>query len=42
MTLNNSRQKINDCLGNPIEIGIAVVWKIIDTYKAVFNVNNYD
>jgi len=41
MTLNNSRQKINDCLGNPIEIGIAVVWKVVDTYKAVFNVNNF-
>ncbi|MGN0481191.1 MAG: SPFH domain-containing protein, partial [Lachnospiraceae bacterium] len=26
MTLNNGRQKINDCLGNPIEIGIAVIW----------------
>ena len=25
MTLSNSRQKINDCLGNPIEIGIAVM-----------------
>lgn len=24
MTLNNNRQKINDCLGNPVEIGIAV------------------
>lgn len=41
MTLNNSRQKINDCLGNPIEIGIAVMWKVIDTAKAVFNVDNY-
>ncbi|MBE7087750.1 MAG: SPFH domain-containing protein [Clostridiales bacterium] len=41
MTLNNSRQKINDCLGNPIEIGIAVMWKIVDTAKAVFNVDNY-
>ena len=41
MTLNNSRQKINDCLGNPVEIGIAVMWKIIDTAKAVFNVDNY-
>lgn len=41
MTLSNSRQKINDCLGNPIEIGIAVTWKIIDTAKAVFNVDNY-
>ena len=27
MTLSNSRQKINDCLGNPIEIGIAVIWR---------------
>ncbi len=41
MTLNNSRQKINDCLGNPIEIGIAVMWKVTDTAKAVFNVDNY-
>ena len=41
MTLNNNRQKINDCLGNPIEIGIAVTWQIEDTAKAVFNVDNY-
>ena len=41
MTLNNSRQKINDCLGNPIEIGIAVTWRIVDTAKAAFNVENY-
>ncbi|MDE6625651.1 MAG: SPFH domain-containing protein [Lachnospiraceae bacterium] len=41
MTLSNSRQKINDCLGNPIEIGIAVTWRIVDTAKAVFNVDNY-
>ena len=41
MTLNNSRQKINDCLGNPVEIGIAVIWCVTDTAKAVFNVDNY-
>ncbi len=41
MTLNNARQKINDCLGNPVEIGIAVTWKIVDTAKAVFEVDNY-
>ncbi len=41
MTLNNSRQKINDCLGNPVEISIAVTWRIVDTAKAVFNVDNY-
>ena len=40
-TLNNNRQKINDCLGNPIEIGIAVTWRIVDTAKAAFNVDNY-
>lgn len=41
MTLNNSRQKINDCLGNPVEIGIAVMWRVVDTAKAVFSVDNY-
>ncbi|UWP59581.1 SPFH domain-containing protein [Ruminococcus gauvreauii] len=41
MTLNNNRQKINDCLGNPVEIGIAVTWRVIDTAQAVFNVDNY-
>jgi regulator of protease activity HflC (stomatin/prohibitin superfamily) len=41
MTLSNSRQKINDCLGNPVEIGIAVIWRVTDTAKAVFQVDNY-
>lgn len=41
MTLNNGRQKINDCLGNPVDIGIAVIWRVTDTAKAVFNVDNY-
>lgn len=41
MTLNNSKQKVNDVLGNPIEIGIAVMWRVTDTAKAVFNVDNY-
>ena len=41
MTLNNNRQKINDCLGNPVEIGIAVTWRVVDTAKAVFEVDNY-
>ncbi len=41
MTLSNNRQKINDCLGNPVEIGIAVMWRVVDTAKAVFNVDNY-
>ncbi len=41
MTLNNNKQKINDCLGNPVEIGIAVMWRVVDTAKAVFDVDNY-
>ena len=41
MTLNNDRQKINDQLGNPIIIGIVVIWKVVNTVKAVFNVDNY-
>ena len=41
MTLNNSKQKVNDTLGNPVEIGIAVMWRVVDTAKAVFNVDNY-
>jgi len=41
MTLNNDKQKVNDALGNPIIIGVVVIWKVIDTAKAVFNVDNY-
>jgi regulator of protease activity HflC (stomatin/prohibitin superfamily) len=41
MTLSNRKQKINDALGNPVEVGIAVVWRVVDTAKAVFNVDNY-
>lgn len=41
MTLSNARQKVNDVLGNPVEIGVAVIWRVRDTAKAVFNVDNY-
>ncbi|MCL1810371.1 MAG: SPFH domain-containing protein [Clostridiales bacterium] len=41
MTLNNDRQKINDKLGNPIEIGIVVIWRVVDTVEAMFNVDDY-
>lgn len=41
MTLNNNPQKINDQLGNPIIIGIVVIWRVVNTAKAVFNVDNY-
>lgn len=42
MTLNNERQKINDELGNPVVIGVIVIWKIVNTANAVFNVDNYE
>ncbi|MHB1455050.1 MAG: SPFH domain-containing protein [Saccharofermentanales bacterium] len=41
MTLNNNKQKVNDELGNPIEIGIVVIWRVVNTAKAVFNVDNF-
>ncbi len=40
-TLDNGRQKINDEIGNPIEVGIIVIWEVQDTAKAIFNVDNY-
>jgi len=41
LTLNNDKQKVNDQLGNPVEIGAIVIWKVDNTAKAVFNVQNY-
>ena len=41
MTLSNSRQKVNDVLGNPVEVAVAVMWRVNDTAKAVFAVDNY-
>jgi len=41
ITHNNGKQKINDLLGNPIEVGIVVIWRVVDTAKAVFDVDNY-
>ncbi len=40
-TLNNDKQKINDSQGNPIVIGIVVIWKVVNPTKAVFNVDDY-
>ncbi len=41
LTHDNRKQKINDLLGNPIEVGIVVIWRVVNTAKAVFNVDNY-
>lgn len=40
-TLKNERQKVNDVLGNPIIIGVNVIWKVVDPTVALFNVENY-
>ena len=42
LTHNNNKQKINDKMGNPIEIGIVVIWRVVNTAKAVFDVENYE
>jgi hypothetical protein len=34
--------KVNDLIGNPIMIGAVVVWRVKETYKAAFEVNNYE
>ena len=39
---NSDKIKVNDLHGNPIEIGAVVVWKVIDSAKAVFDVENYE
>lgn len=41
LTHNNEKQKVNDKLGNPIEIGVVVIWKVINAAQAVFAVDNY-
>jgi regulator of protease activity HflC (stomatin/prohibitin superfamily) len=39
---NSERLKVNDLRGNPIEIAAAIVWKIEDTSRAIFDVDNYE
>ena len=41
-TLNGQRLKVNDMVGNPVEIATIVVWQVIDTYSASFAVENYE
>jgi regulator of protease activity HflC (stomatin/prohibitin superfamily) len=38
----SGRLKVNDTDGNPIEIAAVVVWKVVDTAEAVFEVDNYE
>lgn len=38
---NSEKIKVNDLHGNPIEIGAVVVWQVVDTARALFDVENY-
>ena len=40
--LNGQQLKVNDKMGNPIEIGAVIVWQIGDTYKAAYDVQDYE
>jgi regulator of protease activity HflC (stomatin/prohibitin superfamily) len=40
--LESSKLKVNDKMGNPIEIAAVIVWQVRDTYKAAFEVSDYD
>ena len=39
---NSDRLKVNDAQGNPIEIGAVIVWRVVDTAKAIFDVDYYE
>lgn len=41
-TLNGEKLKVNDLAGNPIEIAAVIVWQVADTYRAQFEVDNYE
>jgi regulator of protease activity HflC (stomatin/prohibitin superfamily) len=40
--LESAKLKVNDKMGNPIEIGAVVVWQVSDTFKAAFEVEDYE
>ncbi|MBM4116129.1 SPFH domain-containing protein [bacterium] len=40
--LNGERIKVNDAAGNPIEIAVVLVWQVAETYKACFEVDDYE
>lgn len=39
---NSERIKVNDLSGNPIEIGAVIVWRVVDSARALFDVENYE
>jgi regulator of protease activity HflC (stomatin/prohibitin superfamily) len=39
---DSEKIKVNDKVGNPIQIGVILVWQVKDTYKSAFEVDNYE
>jgi regulator of protease activity HflC (stomatin/prohibitin superfamily) len=39
--LDSDRIKVNDKIGNPIKIGVVMVWRVQNTYKSAFEVDDY-
>jgi regulator of protease activity HflC (stomatin/prohibitin superfamily) len=39
---NSEMLKVNDAVGNPVEISAVIVWRVVDTAKAVFEVQDYE
>lgn len=39
---DSEKIKVNDKVGNPIQIGVILVWQVQDTFKAAFDVDNYE
>jgi regulator of protease activity HflC (stomatin/prohibitin superfamily) len=39
---DSDKIKVNDKVGNPIQIGVILVWQVRDTFKAAFEVDNYE
>jgi regulator of protease activity HflC (stomatin/prohibitin superfamily) len=39
---NSDKIKVNDLHGNPIEIAAVIVWRVIDSARAIFDVQNYE
>jgi regulator of protease activity HflC (stomatin/prohibitin superfamily) len=39
---DSEKIKVNDKVGNPIQIGVILVWQVRDTFKAAFEVDNYE
>lgn len=40
--LDSEPIKVNDKIGNPVRIGVVLVWRVRDTFKAVFDVNDFE